>query len=285
MGTGIGVRALAAWRGWTGESDLVEDLNRRIGRLEFEKCELLARVRAMPSIDPLCVTASSIPLPPKKQEDFGIAIFGHTDMQSMAVVLEGLQKQNALPWTEAWLDGHHGDEELRHRTDEVHTLLKRYPIRRIHRQAGRVGRDKLVIQGLVEMCNRYKDMLILEEDRFPSDNQVAEFRQALDQIRNNKAVFSVYGQSCGRFRRCGWATTGRKLMPVLRQLIDCYSMSEENYLEFARLALTPDIKARIDITPLDHPSVTVERFFAWEEALCLLVALNNQGHHFTRTGT
>jgi hypothetical protein len=285
MGTRIGVRALAAWRGWTGESDLVADLNDRIGRLESERSELLARVRAMPSIDPLCVTASSIPLPLKKRDDFGIAIFGHTDAESMAVVLEGLQRQEALPWAEAWLDGHQGDEDLRHRTDEVHALLKSYPIRKIHRQAGRVGRDKLVIQGLVEMCNRYKDMLILEEDCFPSDNAVAEFRQALDQIRNDKAVFSVYGQSCGRFRRCGWATTGRRLMPVLRQLIDCYSMSEENYLKFARLALTPDIKARIDVIPLDHPSATIERFFAWEEALCLLVALNNQVHRPTRTGT
>lgn len=61
----------------------------------------------------------------------------------------------------------------------------------------------------------------------------------------------------------------------------CYLQTEEEYLDFMRRRLTPDIEQAIDITPGRQPSETLRKFFAWDETLCLLAALRGLKHQKT----
>lgn len=272
----------------------IKKLQDKIKRLEHEKIELSECLRSMPSIDPLCVRDPTYAWPVQDKEDFGIIVFGHTRLDSLGAVLESLRRQDALKYTEVWLDGFQGNQNLKHKIENTIELVKKYPVKHLNRQSGNFGFRKMLILGLVEMCKKYKDILIFEDDCFPTHDAVSEFRKELDLIRENNSIFSVYGhhflvesekETCARFQGWGWATTSEKLMPMLRQLIDCYSMTEERYLKFVKLALTSDIKARIDVMHPRQPSFTLEKFFAWDETLCLLTALNNQVHKPTKKRT
>jgi glycosyltransferase involved in cell wall biosynthesis len=276
------------------DSGEIKKLQSKIKELELDKIELSKRLRSMPSIDPLCVSDPGYTPAAQDKEDFGVVVFGHTRLDALGAVLESLKRQDALKYTEVWLDGYQGRHDVKLKIEKTVELVKKYQVKHLHRQSGNFGFRKMLILGLTEMCRKYRDILILEDDCFPTRDAVSEFRKELDLIRNNDGIFSVYGhhflvesekETCSRFQGWGWATTSEKLTPMLRQLIDCYSMTEERYLEFVRLTLTPDIKRRIDITPPRLPSYVLENFFAWDETLCLLAALNNQNHRPTRKRT
>jgi len=269
-------------------------LQQRVERLEAEKSELAKRLVSLPSIDPLCLVDAAAPSAPPLLDPFGIALFGHTRLDELKAVLESLQKQDALQYTEVWLDGHQGNPLLKQKVTKTFELVQGYPVKRIHRQNGQFAFRKLLILALSEMCGRYRDILVLEDDCFPTRDAVAQFQAEIEAVRSDPRIFSVYGhhfltdsegETCARFQGWGWATTSEKLAPVLRQLIDCYSMSEERYLQFVSLALTSEIRARIDVTPPRQPTHTLERFFAWDETLCLLTAMNGQVHKPTRERT
>lgn len=275
-------------------SEQTKKLLDKIKNLELDKSELGERLRSMPSIDPLCISDPAYTYPTQDKEDFGIIVFGHTRLDALGALLESLMRQDALKYTEVWLDGHQGNGMLKQKIQATIELVKKYPVKHLHTQTGNYGFRKMLILGLVEMSKKYRDILILEDDCFPTRDAVSEFRKELDLIRENKSIFSVYGhhflvesekETCARFQGWGWATTSEKLMPMLRQLIDCYSMPEERYLKFVARTLTPDIKARIDVTLPRQPSYVLERFFAWDETLCLLTALNNQVHRPTKKRT
>lgn len=272
----------------------VRKLKNKILQLETDKNELSERLRSMPSIDPLCISDPSFTWPDCKLEDFGIIVFGHTRLDALGAVLESLKRQDALQYTEVWLDGYQGNHQLRLKIQKTIDLVKTYPVKHLHTQAGNYGFRKMLILGLAEMCRKYRDILILEDDCFPTRDAVTEFKRELDLIRDNKNIFSVYGhhfkvdaekETCARFQGWGWATTSEKLMPMLRQLIDCYSMPESNYLKFVRNTLTDKIKTQIDVTPPRQPSIVLENFFAWDETLCFLTALNHQVHKPTKVQT
>lgn len=272
----------------------VRKLKNRVRQLETDKDELSERLRSMPSIDPLCISDPGFAWPDRKLEDFGIIVFGHTRLDALGAVLESLKQQDALQYTEVWLDGCQGNHQLKLKIQKTIDLVKNYNVKYLHTQAGNYGFRKMLILGLAEMCQKYRDILILEDDCFPTRDAVTEFRKELDLIRENKNIFSVYGhhfkvdaerETCARFQGWGWATTSEKLMPMLRQLIDCYSMPEVNYLKFVRNTLTAKIKTQIDVTPPRQPSIVLESFFAWDETLCLLTALNHQVHKPTKKQT
>lgn len=272
----------------------VRKLNERIARLEQEKHELSIRLRSMPSIDPLCLGDATYAASQSPKEDFGIIVFGHTRLDTLGAVLESLKRQNALAHTEVWLDGYQGNHDLKCKIEKTVELVHTYPVKHLHRQAGNFGFRKMLILGLIEMSKRYRDILVLEDDCFPTRDAVSEFRRELDLIRDDDRIFSIYGHhflvdsekdTCARFQGWGWATTAEKLTPMLRQLIDCYSMTEERFLRFVSSTLTAEVKARIDVTYPRQPSYVLENFFAWDETLCLLTALNDQVHKPTRTRT
>jgi hypothetical protein len=272
----------------------IADLQRRVERLETEKNELSKRLVSLPSIDPLCLVDMAAPSPLPELDPFGIAVFGHTRLEELKAVLESLKRQDALQYTEVWLDGHQGNPVLKEKVTKTFELVQGYPVKRIHRQNGQFAFRKLLILALSEMCGRYRDILVLEDDCFPTSDAVEQFRAEIEAVRSDPGIFSVYGHhfltdsegaTCPRFQGWGWATTTEKLAPALRQLIDCYSMTEERYQQFVSLALTAEIRARIDVTPPRQPTHTLERFFAWDETLCLLTAMNGQVHKPTRKRT
>lgn len=262
-----------------------------IEKLQRENDELRTIIYSMPSIDPLCISDSSIFSSQLEKnyekEDFGIIVFGYTRVDTLSLVLESLKRQDALKYTEVWLDGDQGNPNVRQKLAETATMVKKFPVKKLQTQRSNFGFRKMLILGLVEMCKKYRDILILEDDCFPVHDAVHEFRKGLDSIRDNHNIFSVYGhhflvesekETCARFQGWGWATTSNKLRPILRQLIDCYSMTEERYLQFVKLSFTEKIKEKIDVTPPRQPSFTFKNFFAWDETICLLTALNNQVH-------
>lgn len=220
-------------------------------------------------------------------EPFGIIVFGHTREHAIKEVLESLQRQDALNFTEVWLDGDQGNSELRRKCEKVAELVKSYPVKRVSSQRANFGFRKMILVALKEMCTKYKDILILEDDCFPTRDAVTEFRKELDLIRNDDEIFSVYGHhflvpaengTCGRFQGWGWATTSKKLVPILDELSLCNSMSEPAYLDFVKKSLTPSISKMIEVTPPRQPSATLNKFFAWDETVCLLCALHGLVH-------
>lgn len=276
------------------EKGSTKQLIEKIRQLEEEKNYLRKRLCTMPAIDPISITEPTYLWPDVKKEDFGIILFGHTRIDSLDAILESLRRQDALKYTEVWLDGHQGNPKLREKIKGTIEVVSRYPVKCLQTQSGNFGFRKMLILGLIEMCRKYEDILVLEDDCFPTRNAIAEFREELDSVRDRESIFSVYGHhflvenekpTCARFQGWGWATTAKKLTPILRQLVDCYSMTEERYLEFVRLAFTQEIRDRIDVTPPRLPSHTLEKFFAWDETLCLLTALNDLVHRPTEKRT
>ncbi len=263
-------------------------------KLVAENKILKQNLMESPFIDPLCISDSAYKYVNGEKSDFGIIVFGHTRLDSLQCVLESLKKQGALQYTEVWLDGDQGKPDLKIKVNETIKLVKTYPVKHINTQRGNYGFRKMILLGLSAMAKKYNDILILEDDCFPVNGAIDEFRVELDHIRDKKDIFSVYGHHFGcedvngtfaRFQGWGWATTSEKLMPVLRQLIDCYSMPEHEYLKFVDQYFTEEIQAIIEITPPRLPSHTLKNFFAWDETLCLLSALNGQVHKPTKRRT
>lgn len=225
---------------------------------------------------------------------FGILVFGFNRALYLAEVLESLKKQNALPSTHVWLDGHQGSPRLRSRTELAFETVSRYPVAEIHRHHGNLGFRKLILQALSDAVERFDEFLVLEDDCFPTSDAVEVFQRELAEIRTRPDVFSIYGHPflvkaerpvCTRFQGWGWASTADKMRPILKELIDCYSVPETDYLAFVKQMMTPDVKARLDVTPPRQPSHTLEKFFAWDETIALLTALRGWTHKPTSKRT
>jgi hypothetical protein len=269
-------------------------LRSQLRQMQRNQEELRLRLQTRPSIDPLCLLDPAAAAPPEPADPFGILLFGHTRLDELEAVLESLKRQDALKYTEVWLDGHQGKSTLKEKIKQTIALVERYQVKRLQTQNGNFAFRKMMLLGLSEMSGRYRDILVLEDDCFPTRDAVSIFRSELDCIRGDPHIFSVYGhpflvdsegETCTRFQGWGWATTSRKLRPVLRQLMDCYAMTEERFLQFVRTALTADVRARIDVTPPRQPTHTLEKFFAWDETLCLLTAMAGQVHRPTAKRT
>jgi len=227
-------------------------------------------------------------------DEFGILVFGHTRPMYIADVLKSLQLQNSLDNVCVWLDGHQGVPELKHKVELVRNVVSKFPVARVYAHNGTLGFRKLILQALSIAANNYRHLLILEDDCFPTKNAVEIFKRELKETEDNDEIFSVYGHPflvpaekkyCTRFQGWGWGTSSEKLKPFLDQLIDCYSMTEEQYLQFVHRHLTKDVLARLDVTPPRQPSHTLTKFFAWDETLALLTAVGNKKHKPTSERT
>lgn len=227
-------------------------------------------------------------------EEFGILVFGHTRPLFLADVLKSLEKQGALPLVHVWLDGHQGVPEISRKVELVWRVVENFDVAQVHRHHGALGFRKMMLQALTEATHTFKHFVVLEDDCFPTRNAIATFRDELNLIENEPKIFSVYGhhflvpeetETITRFQGWGWGTTSEKIRPILNSLIDCYSLTEERYLAFVERVLTEDIKKRLDVTPPRQPSHTVTRFFAWDETIALLTALEGMWHKKTPVRT
>ncbi|MEZ5558730.1 MAG: glycosyltransferase family A protein [Pseudomonadales bacterium] len=224
-------------------------------------------------------------------KDFGILVFGHTRATLLGDLLESIDRQGAISSVDLWIDGYQGKTELKNRVHIAQKVGNNYDVgvRRYHH--GQLGFRKLMLQAMQSAVSNYEHILFLEDDCFPTRNAVSIFREELSSIENDPETFSVYGHPflmaedsgyCTRFQGWGWATTADKLAPYVDRLVECYSMSEQDYLDFTRAALTPEILQRLDVTPPRQPSYTLKTFFAWDETLALLTAMDAKRHKVTR---
>ena len=223
-------------------------------------------------------------------QDLTILLFGHTRSTYIAEVLESLKKQGAINNVDVWLDGHQGVPDIRHKTELVREVVSHYDVRSINSHNGSLGFRKLVLHALDDAAEKFRYVIVLEDDCFPTHNAVEIFLEELKKVENDDGVFSIYGhpflvpsegESCSRFQGWGWATTGNKLKIHVKKLINLYSLRECDYLEFVNKALTQEVIAALDVTPPRQPTMTLKRFFAWDETLALLTVLSGQVHKKT----
>ena len=223
-------------------------------------------------------------------EEFGIIVYGHSRPLHIADVLESLQKQHALKYTHVWIDGHQNVSAVKQKVELVNAVVDKFPVASKRSHTGALGFRKMLLQSLIHTIQHFETFLVLEDDCFPTSDAVASFQVELSKIRDQPEIFSVYGHHflmpcedpvCTRFQGWGWGTTSEKLKPILEQLIQLYSVTEEEYLAYVRSVLTDEIIDRLDVTPPRLPTACLTRFFAWDETVALLAALARMVHKKT----
>lgn len=220
----------------------------------------------------------------------GIVVFGHRRPAALRNVLESLKRQEALGRTHVWIDGIAHAREIAPKVEAVRALAQQYPTAGWVDCHGRLGIEKMMLDGLTDMARRYRDIVVLEDDCFPTADALQVFAEQLELIRDDPGVYSVYGNPFGtegssplfaRFQGWGWATTREKLVPVLAQLKSMFMMSEPDYLAWVGRVLTPDIRARLDVTGRRNVTTVLGRQFSWDSATTLLTALLGLQHRRT----
>lgn len=226
-------------------------------------------------------------IPQDGRKPFGIILYTFTRTEAALLVLESLKKQGMLHCVEVWMDGDQGNPVIKSKLDEAEQRLQTFGVSNIRRHRGNLGFRKLILHSLFHMSTTYERFIILEDDCFPSENAVAHFQTSLDRHADDPSVLTTYGSHfsfpqeqplCPRFQPWGWASWGDKLLPVLHDLAYLYSLPEQTFIEWAKSATTPEIVEAIDCIPQRAATDTITRFFAWDEALCLLAALRGQKH-------
>lgn len=227
-------------------------------------------------------------------EQLGIAVFAYDRPECVVNVLEALRLQNALEQTHVWIDGDHNNITKQAEVDFVHDCVRHYPVKAVHRNRGNFGFRKMMLLAGREMMRQYDRVLFLEDDCFPTQNAVRSFNHALSATADDLSILSVYGHPFGipqeekgsaRFQGWGWAAISEKLQPVWEDLMECYLMTEAQYLDFVEEHFTAELERAIDITPGRQPSDTLKKFFAWDETLGLLAAMRGMRHQLTPTRT
>ena len=222
--------------------------------------------------------------------EFGILVFGHTRIKHLTAVLESLRIQGALPLVEIWLDGHQGNPALKKQCEKLFSSISHYDVGRTVRYNGHLGLRRVMINALESAVSTHDHILVLEDDCFPVRNAVCTFREELLSIAKMPDVFSVYGhhflveaegEYIDRFQGWGWGVNTCKLASVLGRLKECYMMSEQEYLEFVNESLTENIITALDSTKGREATKTLRRFFAWDETVALLTAMEGMKHKKT----
>jgi FkbM family methyltransferase len=221
---------------------------------------------------------------------FGIIVFGHRRKQNLLNVLESLKRQNVLSVTHVWIDGFSHAQELKEQVEDCQSLRIDFPQTHWQFHFGRLGIEKLMLDGLSFMARQYEKIIVLEDDCFPTSNAISVFLECLTEIENDQSVYSVYGhhfetpnegRMFSRFQGWGWATTRKKLIPILSQLKAMFMMSEEDYLTWVASALSPEITAKLDVTPGRDVIKVLNKQFSWDSATVLLTAILGLTHFKT----
>lgn len=226
------------------------------------------------------------------EDKLGIILVVYNRPLHAQSVLESLRQQESLKDLHVWIDGTHGRGEYLQANDETLQVVKSFGIENIHHCHGHLGVEKLMLDALSFMSERYNRILILEDDCFPVEGAILQFEEGLKNINGNGSIFSVYGshfgiersgsQDFGRFQGWGWAawsTSIRRYLPALKAL---FLMTEDEYREYTSKALTPELKLRLEITPGRDVTNALSRCFSWDSAICLLCAKDGLSHRRTK---
>lgn len=220
----------------------------------------------------------------------GILVSGHTRTQHLKNTLESLARQGAIDRTHVWLDGHEGFRELIEPVYKCRSIAAHFVSNRLVAYNGRVGINKLALDALDTLSDQYDRLIVLEDDSFPTYSAVRVFEEDLERIENDPNVFSVYGhhflvpaegETLTHFQGWGWATTSAKLRPVLEQARECFSWSEPRFLRWVDDHLTPEVCARLSVTPPLNAVETIRKFFALDSCIDVITAGRGLSHRKT----
>lgn len=222
--------------------------------------------------------------------EVGILVLGHARPHLLRLVLESLQRQNALATTHVWIDGTSDLREVRARPQECVEVARQFPVAEIRAHRGHLGNNKIILDAVGEMNRRYERFVVLEDDCFPTRNAIRVFAEHLEAADRDDSVFSVYGHpflvpaegvTITRFQGWGWATTRRKVTPILRRATELYLLPEKEFLAYTRESQTPEIVARLAVTPGRNVCHVLDSFYSWDACLSLLSAQAGLVHQRT----
>ncbi|WP_284757531.1 FkbM family methyltransferase [Agrobacterium sp. fls2-241-TYG-188a] len=217
----------------------------------------------------------------------GIIVFGFRRREALWNVLESLRRQGFLANTHVWLDGHAHRHELQEDVTACRELANSFVDAQWRIHNGHLGIEKMMLDGLAFMARNYENIIVLEDDCFPTANAIREFELTLRAVSTDPTVFSVYGNPFrvdsegarfSRFQGWGWATTRTKLLPVLSQLKSMFSMSEADYLSWVNEALDLQVIERLDVTPGRNVTDVLRQQFSWDSGIALLSAVLGLEH-------
>ncbi len=221
----------------------------------------------------------------------GVIVFGHTRPLHLKAVLDSLRRQGCCLDVHIWLDGHSNRSSFHEDVEQCRIMLaQQFSNWESRFMNGHIGIEKMTIDGLAFMAQRYERIIVLEDDCFPTSCAIDIFEKELDNIELLDDVYSVYGhhfltstegETVSRFQGWGWATTAAKLNMILPQLIECLSMPEKEYLCWVTEQLNEDIIRCLDITPGRNCLEVMTSFFSWDSCTCLLTACRGLKHKKT----
>ncbi len=228
-------------------------------------------------------------------KELGILVLGHKRPEALRNVLESLRCQGALGQTQVWLDGQtFSPPDVIEKVETCRALAAEYAEACWRPQYGRLGIDKLMFDGLGAMAAVYDKIMVIEDDCFPTARAVETFSRELDGVANDPEIYSVYGhhfkvpaegETITRFQGWGWGTTRQKLLPVLKRLKELFLLPEAEYLAWVRAQMTPELEARLLVTPGRDVTWVLERFFVWDAATTFVTALAGLKHKKTPVRT
>jgi len=224
-------------------------------------------------------------------QGLGILVLGYNRPHHLQSVLESLRQQGHLDQVHLWIDGTQSRGEFLGANEHTIKIAQRFNVAELHVQNSHLGIEKMMLDALDDMTQRYDRVMVIEDDCFPLSNAVAQFEAELAAIADRKDVYSVYGclfgtesedsQDFTRFQGWGWAAHShqiRRLLPDLRAL---FMKSETAYLSEIQRRLTPEIEAGLDRTPGRNVLSVLKQFFSWDSATSFLCAEKDLKHQRT----
>jgi hypothetical protein len=227
------------------------------------------------------------------KKDFCIALFTFNSRERSTKVLTSLKISGHINEVEVFIDGPHASPKLTAQVQDNIDSIRSFDVRRINARNGNYGFRRIMIESLLDLSARYRRFVILEDDCFPTKNAIPLFKKELDLYESHSDVLTVYGSHFNvenefplfpRFQGWGWATWSHKIIPYVHKMMRLYLLSESDYLAFINATFDDDVKRRIDTTtPPRCSSYTTRKFFAWDETLAHLSALERKMHRPTET--
>ena len=188
-----------------------------------------------------------------------------------------------------FLDGCLHRSEFKTQVLECRKLQDKYPEASFIVNNGSYGIERLMIQGLQYASLNFDNIIVLEDDCFPTFDAIDLFLKALLSLPED--YFSVYGHPFGiegesdgisRFQGWGWATTRDRLVQILPILTFLYQLDEQAYLDFVNKKLSGGgIEKLLDITPPRNCTNVMRQQFSWDSAVNLICADLGLSHRLT----
>ena len=225
-------------------------------------------------------------------DDIGILVIGYNRPKHLESVLRSLSRQNSLAQTHIWIDGTQGRKEFGDANQASLEVARRFPVKELRAIRGHLGIEKLMLDALTDMSQRYSAVIVLEDDCFPLPDGISLFKEALAEVASREDVYSVYGHAFGtepaetrdftRFQGWGWAAHSARIRQLLPELTRLFLLTEKAYLHHIATNTTPEISARLDRTLDRNVQNVLKSFFSWDSATSFVTAQLGMLHVRTR---